>query len=170
MDRPSAQVFPQFVEEELERAVAADHAGQHVSGHRPRRGEQHRLDPAFPFAPTEFGRQGLALVVLALGEEEASGGAEAATVQKTGDADSHEVTNATVAPVAIEASTRHDWTFMSSALSARFRLPLAQATKSLSGNPTSLPGNIENFIGAAQVPVGLAGPLRVNGEHARGDF
>src|ERR1035437_8022618 len=24
--------------------------------------------------------------------------------------------------------------------------------------------------GAAQVPIGLAGPLRVNGEHARGDF
>jgi hydroxymethylglutaryl-CoA reductase (NADPH) len=31
-------------------------------------------------------------------------------------------------------------------------------------------GNIENFVGAAQVPIGLAGPLRVNGEHARGDF
>ena len=33
-----------------------------------------------------------------------------------------------------------------------------------------LPGNIENFIGAAQIPIGLAGPLLVNGEHARGDF
>ena len=35
---------------------------------------------------------------------------------------------------------------------------------------TSLPGNIENFVGVAQVPIGLAGPLRVNGRHAQGDF
>ena len=37
-------------------------------------------------------------------------------------------------------------------------------------DPTTLPGNIENFIGAAQVPIGLAGPLCMRGEHARGDF
>lgn len=30
--------------------------------------------------------------------------------------------------------------------------------------------NIENFTGVAQVPLGIAGPLRVNGEHAQGDF
>ncbi|MGH8505789.1 MAG: hydroxymethylglutaryl-CoA reductase [Stenotrophobium sp.] len=37
-------------------------------------------------------------------------------------------------------------------------------------DPALLPGNIENFSGVAQVPIGLAGPLHVNGEHARGDF
>lgn len=37
-------------------------------------------------------------------------------------------------------------------------------------DPSILPGNIENFTGVAQVPLGIAGPLRINGEHARGDF
>ncbi len=37
-------------------------------------------------------------------------------------------------------------------------------------DPQTLPGNIENFFGVAQVPIGLAGPLLVNGEHAQGEF
>ena len=36
---------------------------------------------------------------------------------------------------------------------------------SYSFDPDVLPGNIENFMGVAQVPIGLAGPLRINGEH-----
>jgi len=31
-------------------------------------------------------------------------------------------------------------------------------------------GNIEHFTGVAQVPMGFAGPLLVNGEHAKGEF
>ncbi len=37
-------------------------------------------------------------------------------------------------------------------------------------DPAILPGNIENFTGVVQMPLGFAGPLRVNGEHAQGDF
>lgn len=36
--------------------------------------------------------------------------------------------------------------------------------------PSILKGNIENFAGVAQVPIGFAGPLLVLGEHAQGDF
>ena len=36
--------------------------------------------------------------------------------------------------------------------------------------PSILPGNVENFVGVAQIPIGLAGPLLVNGEYAKGDF
>ena len=36
--------------------------------------------------------------------------------------------------------------------------------------PAVTAGNIENFTGVAQVPIGFAGPLKVNGEHAQGEF
>src|ERR1019366_10212814 len=36
-------------------------------------------------------------------------------------------------------------------------------------DPAALAGNIENFVGAAQVPIGIAGPLLVDGEHAQGE-
>jgi hydroxymethylglutaryl-CoA reductase (NADPH) len=41
---------------------------------------------------------------------------------------------------------------------------------SYSFDPAALPGNIEHFTGVAQVPIGVAGPLLVNGEHAQGEF
>ncbi len=37
-------------------------------------------------------------------------------------------------------------------------------------NPDSLPGNIEHFTGVAQVPIGLAGPLLIDGIDAQGEF
>jgi hydroxymethylglutaryl-CoA reductase (NADPH) len=41
---------------------------------------------------------------------------------------------------------------------------------SYSIDPALLAGNIEQFLGAAQVPIGVAGPLLVDGEHAQGEF
>jgi hydroxymethylglutaryl-CoA reductase (NADPH) len=41
---------------------------------------------------------------------------------------------------------------------------------SYSFDPSALPGNIENFTGVAQVPLGIAGPLLIDGEHAQGEF
>ena len=37
-------------------------------------------------------------------------------------------------------------------------------------DPEKLQGNVEAYVGVAQVPIGIAGPLTVNGEHAQGDF
>ena len=37
-------------------------------------------------------------------------------------------------------------------------------------DPALTQGNIENFTGVAQVPLGFAGPITVHGEHANGDF
>ena len=36
--------------------------------------------------------------------------------------------------------------------------------------PAATKGNIENFTGVAQVPIGFAGPVKINGEHAEGEF
>jgi hydroxymethylglutaryl-CoA reductase (NADPH) len=41
---------------------------------------------------------------------------------------------------------------------------------SYSFDPSVLSGNVESFVGVAQVPIGLAGPLLVKGEHASGEF
>ena len=37
-------------------------------------------------------------------------------------------------------------------------------------DPAVTHGNIENFTGTVQVPLGIAGPLKMVGEHAQGEF
>ncbi len=43
-------------------------------------------------------------------------------------------------------------------------------TKSFSFDPASMAGNCEHLFGVAQLPIGVAGPLLVNGEYAEGEF
>jgi hydroxymethylglutaryl-CoA reductase (NADPH) len=45
-----------------------------------------------------------------------------------------------------------------------------QHVGAFSFDPSVLPGNMEGFSGVAQVPLGFAGPLLVDGEHAKGEF
>ena len=37
-------------------------------------------------------------------------------------------------------------------------------------DPHDTEGNVENFTGVAQIPLGFAGPIQIEGEHARGEF
>lgn len=74
----------------------------------------------------------------------------------------------------IPRDTENDYTKDAAAARRRFAAEKTGAHLSHVGaysfDPAILPGNIENFIGAAQVPIGLAGPLVVDGEHAKGAF
>ena len=45
-----------------------------------------------------------------------------------------------------------------------------QHLKQYAFDPSEVSGNIENFSGVAQIPLGLAGPLKVKGEYAQGEF
>jgi hydroxymethylglutaryl-CoA reductase (NADPH) len=42
--------------------------------------------------------------------------------------------------------------------------------KNYSFDPHTLVGNCENFTGVAQIPIGFAGPIKINGEFAQGEF
>ena len=43
-------------------------------------------------------------------------------------------------------------------------------TRRYSFDHRDMAGNIENLFGVAQVPIGLAGPLLIDGEYARGEY
>lgn len=58
------------------------------------------------------------------------------------------------------------WTLPALPASARSVL----ADPAVIGDASVYARNIENFIGVARLPIGLAGPLRVNGAHASGDY
>ena len=76
--------------------------------------------------------------------------------------------------VRIPRDGNNDWT--AEAASRRREFLENQTGSSLhhigrySFDPSAVKGNIENFIGAIQMPVGIAGPLTVHGQYAEGDF
>ncbi len=76
--------------------------------------------------------------------------------------------------VPVPRDREDDYTRKAAALRAQFARQKTGAelehVSSYSFDPTILSGNVEHFIGVAQVPIGLAGPLLVNGEHAQGEF
>jgi len=45
-----------------------------------------------------------------------------------------------------------------------------QHLNQFSFDPHLAAGNCENFTGVVQIPLGFAGPIKINGEHAQGDF
>ena len=74
----------------------------------------------------------------------------------------------------IPRSKDNDYTREQAATRREFVLDKTGASLAHVGNysfdPSVLPGNVENFMGVAQVPIGLAGPLKIVGEKAQGDF
>jgi len=83
-------------------------------------------------------------------------------------------TEATIERLRIPRDTHNDYTDEMASKRRAFLHERTGANLShvaqFSFDPATLPGNIENFIGVAQIPIGVAGPLRIHGEHAQGDF
>jgi len=83
-------------------------------------------------------------------------------------------TAANDARVPVPRDPQNDYTNEAAARRAEFVRERTGASlehvTSYSFDPAVAAGNVEHFVGVAQVPIGLAGPLLVNGEHAQGEF
>jgi hydroxymethylglutaryl-CoA reductase (NADPH) len=84
------------------------------------------------------------------------------------------ITDAPHSPAKIPHDRAHDYETAIIQKRQRFIEEFADVTLSYIDkypfDPKVVQGNIENFTGVAQVPIGFAGPLQVNGEHAKGEF
>ena len=78
-------------------------------------------------------------------------------------------------PVPPPVPARRDWSRDAAADRVAFLEERGHQLPHIAGqadppDPASLRGTIENFIGMAQVPVGVIGPLRIDGGNASGDY
>jgi hydroxymethylglutaryl-CoA reductase (NADPH) len=77
-------------------------------------------------------------------------------------------------PLPPSVPAKDDWSTAARDERRAFLRERGFAVEALSGEkaiaPEELRANIEGLVGFAQIPVGVIGPLRVNGVHARGDF
>jgi hydroxymethylglutaryl-CoA reductase (NADPH) len=64
----------------------------------------------------------------------------------------------------IDPAMRRTW------LARNTGLPPMEAVAAMAFAPEDVRANIENLIGAVHIPLGVAGPIRVNGQHAQGMF
>ncbi|HEX6862975.1 MAG TPA: hydroxymethylglutaryl-CoA reductase, partial [Thermoanaerobaculia bacterium] len=64
----------------------------------------------------------------------------------------------------------HEWAVRRQAFAAEYSGKRFEHVDKFSFDPASTRGNVENFVGVAQVPIGFAGPVKINGEHAQGEF
>lgn len=68
----------------------------------------------------------------------------------------------------------NDYTIESAAIKRQFieeatGVPLTHIGQ-FSSAPERVSGNVENFMGMAQIPLGITGPLLINGQYAQGEF